>query len=485
MSRADKIQRLESMLVRVLARKDITRIRPQPAPTGPAPRSAPSRSEALESIMGPAMDLGADDLSEVPTSLIQGRAAPSDDVLAAPEPAFQIEGRARAPEPRSPVSVSEAPPAPPPEEELPTLSDDAPGLALVVEPAAPEASEAPAPQSILPAPEEPTAQVEAPPTRVTEATTVPPAELVEVSEPESSVLIEITDEPAAELIEVTDEPAAELIEVTDEPAAEGSLRSPTSPRRNLRRNSSRSPTSPAAELIEVTDEPAAELIEVTDEPAAEPAAELIEVTDEPAAEPAAELIEVTDEPAAEPAAELIEVTDEPAAELIEVTEEPAAELIEVAEEPAAELIEVAEEPAAELIEVTEEPAAEPAQESVEPEEFDLSVAAALQPEPTRHTPPPLPLGLPDEEVSASDVGVAPDASRIRESIPAPREPESLKPPRDPSAPPAALSALHPEVFASALPEVPGFVSVVAPTAAERPRTLRGMMERALSLRPRR
>ena len=83
MSRAEKVQRLEAMLVRVLARKDITRIRPHGAPTGPAARPVAPKPSALEALMGPAMDLGAEDLSEVPTSVIRGRAAAAAAAAAA------------------------------------------------------------------------------------------------------------------------------------------------------------------------------------------------------------------------------------------------------------------------------------------------------------------------------------------------------------------------------------------------------------------
>jgi len=404
MSRAEKLQRLEATLVRVLARKDITRIRPQGAPTSSAARPAASKPSALEALMGPAMDLGGDDLSEVPTSIIQGRASASD-VLAAPEPSFRIEGRARAPEPPTPrapepVVAKVAPPTPAPEPVVAKVAPPTPAPEPVVARLAPLT---PAPEPVV-------------------------AELRSNDKP--------TPMPGSSDLELGDGPEIELS--FDEPAP---VASPTT--------------------VSVIEAPEAR-VEVTETPIAV-------VVPEAAPEPVAELIEVGPGPEPEP-------EPEPVAELIEVTPEAPAVVAATTAVAVAAIPSIDDEPPVERISSVE----------IEPEELELQLSDGPQ---APRTPPPLPPSRPPPD-ALTEVEVArdvtPEVRRIRESIPAPVEPESLKPPRDPSTAPAAVETARAESFSpAALPPLPGFVSVVPAVTAERPKTLRGMLDRALSLRPRR
>ncbi|MFO0624856.1 MAG: hypothetical protein U0325_04510 [Polyangiales bacterium] len=424
MSRAEKVQRLEAMLVRVLARKDITRIRPQGAPTGPAARPAPAKPSALEARMGPAMDRGGDDLSEVPTSVIRGQAAAAAaaaDVVAAPEPSFRIEGRARTPvpssAPRAPDAVvaEVAPSIPAP----PAVAEVAPSI-----PAPPVAPSIPAPPVVaevapsIPAPPvvEIAASIPAPPVVAEAAPSIPAPPVVVEAAPSIPAPPVVAD---LSLDKATPVPGASDLELSEGPEIELSF-----------------------------DEPA---------PAAEPVAAAPVMREAPVA--------VVETVAAVP-------ETEPALELLPVAAAATA-AVALAVEPA---------PTLEL----DTPEGRISTVEIEPEELELPVPEAP---PVLRTPPPLPPSRPPPDALAEveiERDPTPEVQRIRESIPVPVEPESLKPPRDPSTAPVAAEALRAESFSPApLPPLPGFVSVVPPVAAERPKTLRGMLDRALSLRPRR
>ena len=433
MSRAEKVQRLEAMLVRVLARKDITRIRPQGAPTGPAARPVAPKPSALEALMGPAMDLGAEDLSEVPTSVIRGRAAAAAaaaaDVLAAPEPSFRIEGRARAPEPptpRAPEPIAEIPPSIP-----------APPVVAEVAPSIPEPPVVAEVAPSIPAP---------PVVEVAPSIPAPPVVEVAPSIPAPPVVVEDLS-----LDKATPVPGGSDLELSEGPEIELSFDEPAPV------------ASPTAEPLVEAPEALIEVIETPVAAAPEPVAASVETPVVAAPEPVAASVET-------PTAEVVEVAPV-ALEALPVVAAAAAVALVVAPTP-----EVEEEGLGERISSVE----------LEPEELELPVAEAPA---VPRTPPPLPPSRPPPDALAEvEVlrEVTPEVQRIRESIPAPVEPESLKPPRDPSSAPMAVEAARVESFSPApLPPLPGFVSVVPAVAAERPKTLRGMLDRALSLRPRR
>ena len=222
MNRAEKIQRLEATLVRVLARKDITRIRNVPSvPVVTSPGAAKGHV-GIEAFMGPPVQIQGDDLSEVPTSVIRMREE-SPSVPPAPEPAFRIEGRpaAKAPEPE-PV-VAKAPslvpePEPPPVRSVPPVS------------LAPEPSIARAPTPV-PEPE---------PESAPEVTLAPTSDEEILLEDSEDLELDVTEEPAARtptvipsvppsapqpVIEPVIEPAAATIPPLVEPE---SLRPPPS-----------------------------------------------------------------------------------------------------------------------------------------------------------------------------------------------------------------------------------------------------------------